>query len=80
LNGIGLSHDRVASQQGRRDLEDQKDHREVPRRNRRDDAERFVLADHLLRSVLLEHHGWQVERGEVAECADRLGDLPLRLR
>jgi len=39
-----------------------------------------VLADHLLRGVLLEYLGGQVQRGEVADRADRPVDLPQRLR
>ena len=44
----------VSGEQCRRDLDDREEQRKVPRRNRRDDAERFVQADHLLRGVLLE--------------------------
>ncbi len=75
-----LGHDRDPGEQGRRDLEDQEDHREVPRRDGRDDAEGLVPADHLLRGILLEHLGRQVQRGEVADRADRPVDLPQRLR
>ena len=75
-----LGHHRVAGEQRRRDLDQQQQQREVPRRDGRDDAERPVLSYHLLRAILLEHLGRQVERGKVAEPRDRDGDLPQRLR
>ena len=75
-----LGHDRISGEQGRPDLDHQQQQREVPGDDGRDDAERPVLSDHLLRAILLEHLERQIERGEVAEHRDREGDLPQRLR
>src|SRR5262249_35243662 len=75
-----LGHDRVAGEQGRADLDRQQDQRDVPRGDRRDDAERLAHPDHLPGGVLVEYLRREVERGVVAARGDRELDLAERLR
>jgi len=77
-----LGHDRVAGEQGPgATLDHQDEHREVPRRDRRDDAERLAPAHHLPSGILLEHLGRQVECGESSGSPrSRRPDLNERLR
>ena len=65
--GRGLRHHGVPGQPRRRELPGQQDHREVPGRDRSHHAER--LADHLdaLLAIVLQHLGFELEIGVVAE-------------
>ena len=69
----GLEHDRVAGPEGRRQLPHGQAEREVPRRDRRDDAERAVGDLDQGVVVVLQHLAGDLEAGVVLEpgVADR---------
>ena len=73
--GAGLATTVLPASSAGRDLDHQQDHREVPRRDRRDDAQRRALLHDACAAVVLQHLGRQVHGGEGADHVDGAADL-----
>ncbi len=77
--GRGLQHHRVAGIEAVRDLVGRQDDREIPRRDRRDDAERMIDQLDPVLAVVADDLGLDLELAHGFELMGGAADLPFRL-